>query len=169
MPRSPLFLAGLAALLALAAHPVLAEDALNANDLPPGAVTAAAAYPPFEILARSDKAVNIEPFDKARTAPDGEVFNARIKLNGGGGPEFRSIRLSTKGPGTLCLYSNSSSKTDARILKVTDSAGTVLAEVSSPPDDETNAGLTVVALPGAGTYLVFSASGGINLYQVLVK
>jgi hypothetical protein len=151
---------------ALSAH---AESVLNANDLTAGALTAATPLDDFVLLARADKGVNIEAVDKARTADDGEVFNARIKLNGGGSAEFRAVQFQTKGPAQLVLYANSSSKTDPRVLKVVDAAGTVVAELPAPADDEAHAGRLTCSLPAAGTYFVYSASGGINLYQVVVK
>lgn len=167
--RPSAFLVALMLSAVFAAAPLTAESLLNANDLAPGAITAPTPVDSFVLLAKADKAVNVETFDKARTADDGEVFNARIKLNGGGSTEFRAIRLTAGGKSRLTLYTNSSSKTDPRILKVVDEAGTVLAELAAPADDEVHAGMVGVDLPQAGTYYVFSASGGINLYLVSVK
>lgn len=155
-------------LLTLGAVPAFSEAFLNANDLEVGAITAPLVVGDFEILAKADKGVNVEAFDKARTADDGEVFNSRIKLNGGGSLEFRAVKL-TASAGRLTIYTNSSSKTDARVLKLVDAAGTVVAELAAPADDEAHAGMVEVDLAQEGTYYLFSASGGINLYQVVVK
>jgi hypothetical protein len=145
-----------------------AEASLSANDLTPGAVTTAQAWDGFTVLATPEKGVTVEAVDKPRTAPDGEVFNLRIKLNGGGSAEFRAIRFVTSGPAKVSVYANSSSKTDARLLKLVGQDGGV-AELPAPPDDEAHAGLLEASVAAAGTYWLYSASGGINLYAVEVR
>ena len=166
-PRRARFLV----LAALAALPLAAsaESWLSANDLKPAQLSAPLAVEAFTINASAEKGVTIEPIEVARTAPDGEVFNARIKLNGGGAPEYRSIRFKAEGKASLKVYLCSSSKTDARILKLVDAAGTLLAELAAPPDDGAAAGLAGFALPGAGEYLLFSAASGINIYLVALE
>lgn len=146
-----------------------AEATLNANDLPAGPVTAPLASEPFTLVAKPDKAVNVEALDVARTAADGEVFNARIKLNGGGSADYRAVKVVVTAAAKLTVYANSGSKTEGRILKVVDDAGAVVAELAAPVDDNANAGKLEASLPKAGTYLIYSASGGINLYQVRTK
>jgi len=146
-----------------------AEDTLNANDLQAAQITAVTKFDPFTVYAKSDKGVTVEAIDAARTAADGEVFNARIKLNGGGALDYRSIHFTTKGQAELTIYLNSSSKTDARVLKVVDAAGTVLAELTAPADDGAVAGTATFTIPKEGEYAVFSANSGINIYQIVVK
>lgn len=146
-----------------------AEDILNANDLTAAQITAATQCEAFTICARSDKGVTIEAIDVARTADDGEVFNARIKLNGGGALDYRSIRFTTRGQVELIVYLNSSSKTDARVLKVVDGTGAVLAELAAPPDVGGVAGMATFNIPKEGEYAVFSANSGINIYQIVVR
>ncbi len=147
----------------------IAEESLNANDLEAAQLTAATAFGAFTIHAKSDKNVTVEAIDAARTAADGEVFNVRIKLNGGGAVDYRSIHFTTTGKAQVTIYLSSSSKTDARILKVVDAAGTVLAELAAPPDDGTAAGTATLTLEKAGEYALFSAGSGINIYQIVVK
>jgi predicted enzyme related to lactoylglutathione lyase len=146
-----------------------AEFSLNANDLEAAQLTALTTFDAFTVYARSDKGVTIEAMEAARTAVDGEVFNARIKLNGGGALDYRSIRFLVKGKASLTIYLASSSKTDARILKLVDDGGTVLAELTAPPDDGAVAGIATFAIPKEGEYVVFSAGSGINIYQLVVK
>ena len=148
---------------------VFAEESLNANDLQAAQLTAATKLDGFTVYAKSDKGVTVEAIDVARTAADGEVFNARIKLNGGGALDYRSIHFSTKAKADVTIYLASSSKTDARVLKVTDAAGTVIAELAAPPDDGKAAGIAKVTVPKEGEYALFSANSGINIYQIVVK
>jgi pectate disaccharide-lyase len=142
---------------------------LSANDLAPAQITEVKVFDKFTINAKSDKGVTIEAVDKARTAADGEVFNARIKLNGSGAAEYRSISFTVKAKAKLTIYLCSSSKTDARTLKLVDAKGTVIADIVAPPDDEVKAGTATVDLPDAGTYTVYSAGSGINIYGIVVK
>ena len=132
-----------------------AEEFFTANDLAPAQIVANKAFGDFVIFARSDKGVTIEAMSAPRVAADGEVFNNRIKLNGGGAADYRSIHFTAAGATEVVVYANSSSKTDARplaIVKVAD--GTVVAELVAAPDDEKNAGAAKASLPGAGDYAV---------------
>ncbi len=147
-----------------------AEEFFTANDLAAAQITATKAFGSFVIFAKSDKGVTIEAMSAPRTAADGEIFNNRIKLNGGGAVDSRSIHFTVAGPTDVVIYTNSSSKTDARTLvlaKVAD--GAVVAELVAPPDDEKNAGMATASLPGAGEYVLFSKGSGINIYQIFIK
>jgi hypothetical protein len=125
------------------------------------------AFDKFTVNAKSDKGVTIEAMDKARTAADGEVFNSRIKLNGGGALDYRSISFTVKAKAKLRNYLASSSKTDARTLKLCDAKGAVITDLVAPPDDEVKAGMATADLPEAGTYAVYSAGSGINIYMIV--
>ncbi len=147
-----------------------AEEFFTANDLDPAQITAVKAYGTFVIFARSDKGVTIEAMSAPRVAADGEVFNNRIKLNGGGAADYRSIHFTVSAAAEVLIYTNSSSKTDARTLIIAKASdGSVLAELAAPPDDEKNAGIAAVVLPGAGEYFLYSKNSGINIYQIVVK
>ncbi len=63
----------------------------SANDLDTAQLTEKKEWGKVQITARSDKNVTIESMDVPREAPDGELFNNRIKLNGGGSLEYRAI------------------------------------------------------------------------------
>jgi hypothetical protein len=153
----------------IAAFGAFAEESLNANDLQAAQLTAVTGLDGFTVYARSDKNVTIEAIDAARTAADGEVFNARIKLNGGGAFDYRSIHFTTGAKADVTIYLASSSKTDARVLKVVDAAGSVVAELAAPPDDGKAAGIATTTVPRQGEYAIFSTNSGINIYQLVVK
>lgn len=147
-----------------------AEEFFTANDLEAAQITATKAFGTFAIFAKSDKGVTIEAMSAPRVAADGEVFNNRIKLNGGGAADYRSIHFTAAGATEVVIYTNSSSKTDARTLILVKLAdGAVITELVAPPDDEKNAGIAKAALPGAGEYILYSKSSGINIYQIFIK
>ena len=83
----------LLSLLAMAIAPLglAAEQSLSANDLNPTQLSATTVFDGFTILATAAKGVTIEALPDGRTASDGEVFTARIKMNGGGTLESRAI------------------------------------------------------------------------------
>lgn len=171
MTKKKTFMLALCAMIGLmAATAASAEEFFTANDLEAAQITATKAFGSFTIFARSDKGVTIEAMSAPRVAVDGELFNNRIKLNGGGAADYRSIHFTVAGATEVAIYTNSSSKTDARTLIVAKLAdGAVVAELVAPPDDEKNAGLAKAALPGAGEYVLYSKSSGINIYQIFIK
>lgn len=158
------------AVLALAAclSGAAAQSYLAVNDLEAGALKASVSVEGFTLIATEAKGLTVEALDISRNAEDGEVFNARLKLNGSGSMEFRAVKFTAAAKGTLTVYLNSSSKTDARVLKLVDAAGTVVSEIAAPPDVEGGAGMATAEIPAAGEYFLFSAGSGINLYAVAV-
>ena len=148
---------------------VFAEQFISVNDLEAMAVTAKTEYDGFIFNAIDGKAINIEMIDQPRTAEDGEIFNGRIKLNGSGNLEYRSIHFSVKAKAKLTVYLNSSSKTDARILALVSTDGTEIATMTAPPDTGTVAGIAVVEIPAPGSYAIFSKGSGINIYQIIIE
>lgn len=146
-----------------------AQSYLSVNDLSPGALTASLSVEGFTLIATEAKGLTVEALTPSCTAADGEVFNARLKLNGSGSAEFRAVKFTAASKGTLTVYLNSSSKTDARVLKLVDAAGAVAAELSAPADAEGGAGIATAEIPAAGDYYLFSAGSGINLYAISVE
>lgn len=149
---------------------IQAQDIFSANDLDPANVTETKTFGAFNIAARNDKNVTIEVLDVPREAPDGEIFNNRIKLNGSGSADYRSLSFSIDQKRDLIIYCNSSSKTDARILVLYDvKNGKTIAEFNADPDNGTKAAVITTSLSSAGTYALYSKSGGINIYQIMLK
>lgn len=153
-------------LVTIALAPAMADAFISANDLEPAKLTSAVEYDGVKIYATSEKGVTIETINEVREAEDGEVFNARIKLNGSGKADYRSIGFTAGAGETLIIYLNSSSKSDARSLIVANTAGTTVATLTAPPDGSV-AGIATAKLPAAGDYLVYSKSGGINIYMLI--
>lgn len=148
--------------------PVFAGDFLSANDLEAEKLAANKTFDDFIIKATGDKGVTIEAVDEVREAEDGEIFNARIKLNGSGKADYRSVQFVGERGETLTVYLNSGSKTDARVLILAKADGTVVANLTAPPDTGV-AGIASCTLPENATYVMYSKSSGINIYQIIVK
>jgi len=151
----------------------MAEDYFSANDLEPCAIKSVYKIDDiFSIYANESKGVTIEALsgDNAeRIAEDGEVFNVRIKLNGSGKVDYRSIRFVANAGSTLKVYTNSSSKDTARTLLVVNVAtGATIAELTAPVDSSV-AGYAECKLPEKGEYAIYSAGSGINVYQVVIE
>ena len=150
--------------------PLMAQSLISANDLDPEQITSIKDHGGVKIVARSDKNVTIEVMDIPREAPDGSLFNNRIKLNGAGSVDYRSLIFTVSQKGLLTVYCNSSSKTDSRILLLGNTSdGSVITEITAEPDTGTKAGMTQVELSSGGTFALFSKSGGINIYQLAWK
>lgn len=150
-----------------------ADDYFTANDYEPCSIkepTVLEDAEAFTIYATADKNVTIESLgDMERVAEDGEVFNTRIKLNGSGKIEQRSIHFITEDIAVLTVYTNSSSKTDARILVIVDvSDGTIIDELEAPADDG-EAGIAETIIPWAGEFAIYSKGSGINIYAMVIE
>lgn len=150
------------------AVPVFAGGFLSANDLKAENLAASKTFDSFIVKATADKGVTIETVDEVREAEDGEIFNARIKLNGSGKADYRSVQFNGKQGETLTVYLNSGSKTDARVLIVAKADGSIVSNLTAPPDTGA-AGIASCVLPANGTYVMYSKSSGINLYQIIVE
>lgn len=149
---------------------VNAQTAFSANDLDPANLTETKIWGDFKIVAKPDKNVTIEALEVPRESEDGEVFNNRIKLNGAGTIEYRSVFFKTAKATEITIYCNSSSKTDSRVLVLYDTgSGKQLAEFNAPPDSGTKAGIVKATIPSDGTYIIYSKSGGINIYQIVIE
>lgn len=146
-----------------------AQVIINANDLTPGALTAPQTIEAVTLYAKADKDVQIKTLGVARTASDNEVFNQCIDLRGGGALDYRSISFPLNNPGELTVYLNSGSSTAARVLKVLDETGAVVAEIPAAPYVEGKAEFGKVAIAKAGTYFLTSASSGLLVYQIVFK
>ncbi|MFA6689728.1 MAG: hypothetical protein WCR05_10930 [Sphaerochaetaceae bacterium] len=148
--------------------PVLAGGFVSANDLSAEKLVSNKDIDGFVFKATGEKGITIETIDEVREAEDGEIFNARVKLNGSGNTSYRSVQFSAKKGETLTVYLNSSSKSDARVLIVAKADGTVVQSLTAPPDTG-EAGIANCVLPDNGTYSIYSKSSGINLYQIIVE
>jgi hypothetical protein len=158
--------------LALIAFPLVlfAEDVLNANDLKPvSSITAATKVGKFTINATADKNVSIDTNEAAVNTKEGDIFNNKVNLKGGGSADFRSIKFSAKKDASIKIYLASSSKTDARVLKLFNAKGDSVAEFTATPYSGEFAALGSAKIPADGEYYLTAASGGIYVYEIIIK
>lgn len=149
------------------------EFYLSANDCKTWAIDGEKEVEGFIMKGTPEKQMNIELLGKEpRTAPDGEIFDKRIKLNGSGSMDYRSITFNVAKPSKLYVYTNSSSKTEARTLvvnQIVDGALVQVGTIVAPLDNVKDAGIGMVELPEAGDYVIFSKKSGINIYMLLIR
>jgi len=138
------------------------DAVLNASDLTAGDITAETTLGAFTINATSSKSVTI---DSNKKSIDEFSFTQRIKLGGTGTVEYRNIEYTATDAATLTVYAMSGSSSADRALVLANAEGTVVAT-------NTALGASISKLtyeiPSAGTYYLYSADSGINVYYVSV-
>ncbi len=149
---------------------LFAEDVLNANDLQANpSITAAMKAGKFTITASAEKPVTIDTLETAVNATDGQIFNLRINLKGGGNADYRSVKFTAKKGAELKVYLASSSKTDARIMRLCNIKGETIADFTGTPYTDANASMGTVKIPADGEYYIFSVNSGMYIYQIIIK
>jgi hypothetical protein len=144
------------------------EGYINANDLEKGEITAAkTAEDNFVLTGTADKNITVDGCP-THTADDGEAFTQRIKLNGSGAADFRSVSFPAKTGEKVTVYGNSGSKTDARVLVVMGAAGAVTELAMDPDPTGAKPTIATFTAPADGTYTIFSKKSGVNIYQIKV-
>lgn len=160
----------LSVLALVATFPVAAEDFLSANDLDPATLTANMKAGAFTLFATAEKPMTVDVMTEALTAEDGEIFNNRVNLKGGGTATWRAVGFTANANAEVSIYSLSSSKTDMRSLIVANAAsGAVAAELSAPPYLGNPPKLLTFVIAEAGDYRVYSKDGTMYIYQISVK
>lgn len=148
---------------------LFAEDILNANDLASESLSSPKKIDKFTIMANSEKVVTIDVLENSVSAKDGEIFNNRINLKGGGNADYRSIKFTAKKGAEIIVYLASSSKTDARIMKLCNANGETVAEFTGAPYTDANASMGTVKIPANGEYYLISVNSGMYIYQIIIK
>ena len=121
----------------------------------------------FTIHADSTNAVTIE---KKSTEVNKVEYTNRLKTNGTGCADYRSISFATADAATFNLVAVSANSTDAREVAVAlKQADGSLKEVAAITVKVKNAAVYKVKLDAAGTYYVYSKSGGVNIYDMSVS
>ncbi len=114
--------------------------------------------------AASGKNVTIE--SNSQTATDGEGFSQRLKLNGTGNADARSIHFSTSGEATVTVYALSGSSSADRSLTLSTLDGVTVGSVAAY-------GKTLepgkIEVTEAGDYYLWSPSSGVNVYKIIVQ
>lgn len=150
---------------------LFAESAsLSANDLEIETLTTLKEVDGFKLYGTEAKAIDIQEIEE-RTAPDGEIFNNRIKLNGTGKTDQLCIGFSAKKGQKVTVYLNSSSKTDERVLNLyTPASKDALAAIAAPPaTSDMTVGMGTFTIPYDGEFLIGSANKGVYVYAIVIE
>lgn len=159
--------------IAFIACALVAENYFSVNDLEPASLKEKFEIDDvFSVYATSEKGVTIEALtgdNPERLAEDGEVFNARLKLNGSGKVDYRSIHFEAKKGETIKVYTNSSSSSaDRTLLLVNVATGATVAELKAPADGK-NCGISTCQVNENAEYALYSSGSGINIYQIVIE
>lgn len=138
-------------------------NALVADQVTAGKLTAALQVGDFKITATSEKSVDVD--ENSKTAEDGTAFKQRIKLGGAGSAEFRSIQFSVQNDSDVTAYAMSASGSEDRKLGLYNLDGSLVDEMSAP-----GASLNMKTFAvKKGEYYLASPKSGVNVYGVTIK
>ncbi len=137
------------------------DTALNVSDLTAGDITTNMTVGEFVLNGASSKLT----VDANSKSIDGFDFTQRLKTNGKGSITKRSVQYTATDAATLIVYAQSSSSSSDRALVLADASGNVIGT-------QTALGASISKLtyeiPAAGTYYLYSADSGINMYYFAV-
>ena len=139
-----------------------------ANDLEEEKLTETKEIDGFTFIATPDKHMTIEYLSDGRESEDGEVFNGRIKLEGSGKVSQRAISFKASKGEILTVWSNSSSKTEARTIVIADASGNQVGAITAPQDGS-GIGISEFEIPQDGIYYLWSKKSGINIYSIVCE
>ena len=152
------------ALTGITAPASAAATALDPAQLEPGDITADLTAGDFTVTATDDKAVTVDAAD--RTSDRGDQFTHRLKLNGAGAAENRSLRFDATAGTEVTVHTRSGSESDDRALALYDTAWTEVDSVVAAADDgDIPVETQVLTVPRDGTYWLASPSSGVNVFR----
>ena len=153
-----------------AATAVGPETALNANDLAPGDYTTVVdTGTDFTIRADAEKDVSVDGTD--RVSDRGDVFTQRIKLNGSGDEDRRSLHFSLDAeqvPTEVVVNARSSSGSSDRALALFDASGEIDRVDALADDEGTPVATASFDITTAGDYWLASPSSGVNVFYAQI-
>lgn len=139
---------------------------LDANALEPGAYTTVVdTGTDFTIHATEAKDVDVDGTD--RVSDRGDRFSQRIKLNGTGTAEARSLHFTVEAdevPTQVVVSTRSGSGSADRALALYDAAGEVARVVAPADDAATPVATAAMDVTAPGDYYLASPSSGVNVY-----
>ncbi|MBD5787865.1 right-handed parallel beta-helix repeat-containing protein [Cellulosimicrobium terreum] len=142
------------------------DTALDASDLAPGSYTTVVdTGTDFTIRATASKAVTVDATD--RVSDRGDAFTQRIKLNGSGTADARSLHFTVGADDvpTQVVVNTRSGGSGDRALALYDASGEI-ARVDALADDATVPVATaVIDIDAAGDYYLASPSSGVNVFS----
>ncbi|WP_277210935.1 carbohydrate-binding protein [Isoptericola croceus] len=149
-----------ASVAAVAAGP---GTALDASTLSTGDYTSDVVVGDFTLHATTAKAVTVDAH--ARTSDRGDEYTQRLKLNGAGDAEQRSLAITVDEPTEVLVHARSGSGSADRTLALYDASWTEVDSVPALADDGSVPIATeILEVPAAGTYWIASPASGVNVY-----
>lgn len=137
-------------------------DVLNASSMAAGVITSDLVVGRYVVKATDSAAVEVD--GQNRTGGE-HAFTQRLKLNGAGNANQRSVMFTTVGPATLNAYALSASAGADRDLALYSEDGVEL-ERQPAYGAPTDIPLSTFSVPEAGTYYVASPSSGVNIFYL---
>ena len=137
------------------------HSVLNVSDLPTGDITADLDLDEYTI--KSGTTVDTHK----KTSDEGVEFTQRLKLNGTGSKDSRSVHFSIDGEAELKIYALSASSSAARQLGIY-KAETEELVATIEVTNESPLKAKYVGLTEAGDYYIASPSSGVNIYYLEV-
>lgn len=137
-------------------------DVLNASEMPMGVIDSSIPVGRYIVNATASAAVEVD--GQNRTGGE-HSFTQRLKLNGSGNANQRSVSFNTVGPAVLNAYALSASAGADRELALYTEDGTELQRqpaYGAPTDIP----LAMFEVPEAGSYYVASPSSGVNIFYL---
>ncbi len=138
---------------------------LDLTDVATGEYTTNVAVGDFTILAESGKQIAIDSVSV--TSDNGEVYTKALNLKGNGNTSRRAIQFTLAVADEINVYALSGSDSAVRTLNVVDANGTSVATIDAAVKGDFVSAATVSL--EAGTYTIYSKSGGINIYDIVTK
>ncbi len=145
--------------------PAYADFEMNVSELAAGTYSENIEKNGITILASAGSTVTI---DKSSKKVNNVSYTLRLKTGGTGTPDGKSVKFTTQAATTVSIVASSSSGNASRVMGVGTLVDGAFVDVTTV-NIGTSAALTKVNLPEAGTYYLYSKSGGINFYDIAVS
>lgn len=139
----------------------------NASEIAAGDITELTTFGYFSVSANADNKVTVD--SNSKTGDNGMEFTQRLKFGGGGSLEYRNMFFTTKGAATITVQALSSSSSADRPLLLMGTDGVEISRGTAYGTVVDGAIKSITyEVTEAGTYYLWSESGGINIYYIEV-
>lgn len=144
------------------------SQVLNASEMATGEITETTSYGYFTVAATGEKKVTVD--ENKKVGDNGLEFTQRLKLGGSGSAEYRNVSFTTSGAATITVYAMSGSSSENRplLLMAADGATEIARADALGVVEESIIPAITYEVSEAGTYYIWSAASGINIYYIEV-
>ncbi len=140
---------------------------MNVSDIEAATYSESFTYNGFTVNATSALTVTVDASNKSL---GNNEYTKRLKTGGTGSAEAKSVKFTTTEATTLVMHAMASSTSATRTVGVAtyDSSSKELKDVKTLSVGGSALSEYTVSLPDAGTYYIYSQSGGLNIYYLEV-